>query len=106
MNRGLEIRNNKLKKKAEKRNTIKPEQENICRFVEIQWEIIEKVAGKYIHSGRNYGKGLQLKNRVYLLEGSYKLVNSKGLKITRKYDGIPEWANELLFEKYKNNFQK
>ena len=103
MNKGLEIRNNKRRKNAIKRNTIKPEQENICRFVELQWEVIEMINGKYRHTGRDYGKGLQLKNRVYLTTGHYKLINSKSVKITKKYDDIPDWATEELIEKYHNN---
>ena len=47
------------------------------------------------------GKGLQVKNRVYLLNGHYKLVNSKGVRITRRYDNMPEWANEILLIRYK-----
>lgn len=47
------------------------------------------------------GKGLQVKNRVYLLNGQYKLVNSKGVRITRRYDNMPEWANEILLNRYK-----
>ncbi len=104
MNKGLEIRNNKLKKNMVKRNTIKPDQEKICRFVEIQWEVIERVNGRYRHTGRDYGKGLQIKNRVYLLEGKYKLVNNKGLRITKKYENIPEWATEDLIDRF-NNFK-
>lgn len=103
MNKGIEIRNNKRRKNTIKRNTIKAEQENICRFVELQWEVIEMINGKYHHTGRDYGKGLQLKNRVYLTTGHYKLINSKSVKITKKYDDIPDWATEELIEKYHKN---
>lgn len=104
MNKGLEIRNNKLKKNTAKRNTVKPDQENTCQFVEIQWEVIERINGKFRHTGRNIDKGLQIRNRVYLLKGNYKLVNNKGVKITKKYGNVPEWATEELIEKY-NNFK-
>ena len=95
MNKGLEIRNKKLKKKAELRNTIKPEQTDICRFVELKWEVIEKVNGKYKHTGQARGKGLQVKNRVYLSENHYKMINSKS--------DVPEWASDELIQQYTKN---
>ena len=100
MNKGLQIRNNKLKKKQQKRNTITPEQFDLCRFVELEWKVIERVNGKYKHTGQSKGKGLQIKNRVYLLNGSYKLVNSKSVRIFKIYDNIPEWASENLIKQY------
>ena len=105
MNKGLEIRNAKLRKKQSKRNTIKPTQQGLCRFVELKWQVIERVNGKYINTGRASGKGLQIKNRVYLLDGHYKLINSKSVKITKTYDDIPEWATEELIKRY-NEGQK
>ncbi len=103
MNKGLEIRNKKLKKKAELRNTIKPEQTDICRFVELKWEVIEKVNGKYKHTGQARGKGLQVKNRVYLLDGHFKMVNSKSVHITRIYEDVPKWASDELIQQYTKN---
>lgn len=105
VNKGLEIRNAKLRKNQKKRNTIKPEQQDLCRFVELKWQVIERINGKYKNTGVASGKGLQIKNRVYLLDGHYKLVNSKSVKITRKYGGIPEWATEELIQQY-NEGQK
>lgn len=101
MNKGLEIRNNKLKKNTIKRNKVKGEQENICRFVTIKYQIIERINGKNKHTGNAKVNGLQVKNRVYLTTGSYKLINTKGTKVTQVYDSIPEWATEDLINKYE-----
>lgn len=105
MNKGLEIRNKKLINQTKKRNTIKSDQESICRFVTIHYSIIEKVYGKYKKIGEESINGLQIKNRVYLLKGSYKLINSKSVHITAKYPGIPDWASEELIDRY-NTFNK
>lgn len=51
MNKGMEIRKRKLEKKRDKRNSIKEGQENVCRFVDIKWEVIERINGKYRHTG-------------------------------------------------------
>lgn len=101
MNKGLEIRNKKLRKNTIKRNTVKPEQENTCQFVSISYEIIDRVNGKYKHLGSKQAQGLQVKNRVYLTTGGYKLINSKNAKVKKKFEDIPEWATEELICKYK-----
>lgn len=101
LNKGLQIRNNKLLKKQKKRNTVKPEQVELCRFVEVQWEVIKRVNGKYRRTGRTYGKGLQIKNRVYLTNGHFKMVNNKSFRINKKYKNIPDWATPELINKYK-----
>lgn len=105
MNKGLEIRNNKLKTNTKKRNEVKPEQENICRFVTINYQVIEKVNGKYRRTGSKTESGLQIKNRVYLIDGKYKMVNNKGLRIKKVISNIPEWATDTLIQKY-NEFNK
>ena len=38
---------------------------------------------------------------IEVINGHYKLVNSKGVRITRRYDNMPEWANEILLIRYK-----
>ncbi|WP_455793001.1 hypothetical protein [Clostridium butyricum] len=101
MNKGIAIRNNKLRKNAKKRSVIKPEQENLCRFVTINYQVIERINGKFKRTGNKTENGLQIKNRVYLLNGKYKLVNNKGLRIKRKFETIPEWATDELIQKYK-----
>lgn len=106
MNKGLEIRQKKLEKNRKKRNEKKPNQLGLVRFVALQWEVIERVNGKYRHTGRQTGQGLQVENRVYLLDGHYKMVNSRAVKITKKYAGIPEWATEDLIEKYRHKLEQ
>lgn len=101
MNKGLEIRNKKLQKNLRKRNAVKPEQVDLCRFVEVKWEVVERVNGKYRHTGQAQGKGLQIKNRVYLLDGHYKLLNSKSVHITKVHEEVPPWASEELIQRYK-----
>lgn len=103
MNKGLQIRNNKLKKKAQKRNTIKESQADICRFVTIRYEVIEKVNGKFRRTGNKTVSGLQIKNKVYLLNGHYKMLNSKCVKIMKIWTDIPDWADESLINKFNNN---
>ena len=100
MNKGVEIRDKKLHKNAAKRNVLKPDQENLCQFVTIRYQFIERLNGKYKHSGSETVNGLQIKNRVYLASGSYKLINNKGVKVLKRYEGIPEWASVELIEKY------
>lgn len=101
--KGLEIHDKKLQKKAKKRAEIKPSQLNICRFVTIRYEVIERVNGKYRRTGNQIVNGLQIKNKVYLNNGHYKLINSKSVKIMNTYTSIPEWANEHLLSLYDSH---
>ena len=96
MNKGLAIRNRKLEKNFNKMNTITKEQEEICQYVKIKYDVIKKINGKYRFVGRKDGYGLQVKNRVYLADGTYKMVNSKGNKVTRVFDETPEWATDEM----------
>lgn len=103
--KGLEIRDKKLQKKAKKRAEIKPGQVNICRFVTIRYEVIERVNGKYRRTGNLTVNGLQIKNKVYLNNGHYKQINSKSVKIMNTYTSIPEWAKEHLLALYGNQIK-
>lgn len=100
MNKGIEIRNRKLEKKRRKRSTVNPDQEELCRFVEIRWQKIERINGKYKRTGTEIGKGLQVRNKVYLLDGHYKFVNSDSVKITTIYNEVPDWASDALIKRY------
>lgn len=104
--KGLEIRDKKLKKKAQKRTEIKPGQENVCRFVTIRYEVIERVSGKYKRTGNQVVNGLQIKNKVILPDGHYKMINSKSVKILKIYSQIPEWANDNLKHLYNGHSEK
>ena len=100
MNKGLQIRNKKLLKKAAKRNTITSEQKDLCRFIELKWQTIELVNNKYRCIGEMRGKGLQVKNKVYFSKEKYKFVNNHSVKILKTYSDIPQWASLELIEKY------
>lgn len=91
-----------------KQNTIKPDQENIFRFVTISYQNFERINGKYKRTGSKTANGLQIKNRVYMKDGSYKLINGKGVIIRKTFDGIPEWAADILIDKYNkiSNMEK
>lgn len=99
-NKGLRTRNAKQAKNSRKALIIKENQKGICHFVNVKWQIIKRINGKYRHTGEHKDYGLQVENKVYLADGSYKLVNSKNFKITKVYDDIPEWANSNLIKKY------
>lgn len=61
------------------------------------------MGGKYRKPTRTEkGSGLQIKNKIYMEDGTYKFVNRSTLKVTKQYPDIPEWANEYL----KNLYQK
>lgn len=100
MNKGLAIRNRKLEKNFNKMNTITKEQEDTCQYVKIRYNIIKKINGKYRHIGIKEGYGLQVKNRVYLVDGSYKMVNNRETKVTRVFDDTPEWATDDMKTMY------
>ena len=101
-NKGLQIRQNKLNKQAKKRATVKPNQVGLIGFVEYSERIIERINGKYRHPTKTqHGHGLQVENKIYLPNGKYKLVNRSTLKITKRYQNIPEWADTNLLDKYK-----
>lgn len=102
MNKGLQIRSNKLKKQTQKRNVIKLNQELLCRYVTIKYQVIERVNGNYKHKGETTVNGLQIKNKVYLDDGSYKLINSKNVKIIKEYDDVPNWATNEMRDKQEN----
>lgn len=101
LNKGMQIRKNKLDKKAKKRAEIKPEQKGLVCFVEYSEKIIERVNGKYRRPTSNQcGRGLQIENKILLANERYKMVNRTSLKITKRYDSIPEWATQKQVDIY------
>lgn len=104
LNKGLQIRRNKLNKQARKRAKVKSDQVGLVCFVTFSEKIIEKVNGKYRHPTRTeHGNGLQIGNKIYLSNGRYKMVNRRTLKITKRYQGVPDWANPWLESVYQKN---
>ena len=108
MNKGLQIRNKKLQKKRELRKTIKPYQENICRFIKVKNPKTEKINGKFKFVGFVFLYGLQIENKMYYIkEGKvgYIYLNKKNLKILKKFKEIPSDTPQPLidmFNKYRN----
>ena len=105
MSKELKRIDTKKRNKFIKASKIKEGQEELCRFVTIEYQIIKKVNGKYRRIGSKTENGLQVKNKVYLINGKYKMANSGSLRVTKKYDQIPEWATEELIVKYKQFYK-
>ena len=101
-NKGLEVRSKKLNKQRQKRNTVTEGQKGICQFVQVSWEEIKKVNGKYKATGKKHGQGLQVENKVFLIDGHYKYVNNKNLKIEKVFKDVPSWATDEIIKKYQN----
>lgn len=104
-NPGIEIRNRTRAKKRAKMHTVKPYQLDMCRFVECSYATYEYYNHSNQYAGREDGQGLQIRNRVYLLDGKYKFVNNKSFHLKKAYDAIPEWATQELIDKY-NKFME
>lgn len=97
----------KKKKKLIESSRVQPGQETIVRFVTFREDVIEKINGKYRPRHRvKKGRGLQVKNRIYLANGTYKLVNRTSLRVAKVYSDIPSWANQFLRDKYHQFISK
>lgn len=103
MNKGIEIRNKKRANNNKKMRKVKKGQENICRFVWIEYMIFHKVNGKTRPFKTVGNVGLQIANKVYMNDGKYKFVNNKNLRITKIYEYIPDISNDLLIKKYNEH---
>ena len=101
VNKGIRIRNRKRAKNSKKAQSIKATQIGLCKFVCYKEQVIKRINGKYKRIGEQKGKGLQIENKIFLEDGSYKLLNRKSIKVTMEYEGIPEWANDILVKKYE-----
>lgn len=106
LNKGLEIRRKKLAKQQRQMVKKKNGQVGLVRFVDFQWEAIERIDGKYRAIGKRHDRGLQIENRIYLVDGHYKMVNNRNVKITKKYNGIPDWATTALKDKYASKLEQ
>lgn len=102
MNIGLEIRSKKQSKQQCIRNSIKEDQKDVIRFIEIEYMTFKRVNGKNRADKRVKAKGLQVKNTCYLVNGKRKLLNASKTKILKKYVGIPDWATEELKKRYES----
>jgi len=95
----------KKKKKFEEVDIVKENQEFVCSFVIAKLQKVEKIGKKVRYVGANEIKGLQIENKIYLLDGNSKLVNAKSMKIIKRFKGIPEWSSVELTNKY-NDFKE
>ena len=76
LNKGEQIRRNKLNKQARKRAEVKPEQIGLVCFVEFKERIIERINGKYRRPTRTEcGRGLQVGNKIHLENGQQEVAN-------------------------------
>lgn len=88
---------------------VREGQGNVCCFVDVKIRTFVRVNGKLNMNGIECATGLQIKNRIYLEDGRYQMVNSPHLKIVKKYAGIPEDASIQLakrYEEYKKDEKK
>ena len=105
MNKGLEIRAKKLKKKATKRNTIKETQIDVCRFIDFKNPKTERVNGKYRFVGFQTLSGLQVENKLYYVENNrekFVFTNKPQAKVLLIYSET-EISNfpPMLLERYE-----
>lgn len=100
VNRGMHIWLTKKDRKRKKRYTVTKSQVNKVQFVEIKYMTFKRINGKNRADKLAFGKGLQVENKVYLINGKMKWFNSSKTRITKKYKEVPEWANDYLLKCY------
>ena len=76
--------------------------ENIIRFVKVQFTETNRFHGYFVSSAKCETFGLQVNDKIYLVDGRYKCSSGKQLKIVEEYPPYPEWVTEELREKYDN----
>ena len=96
----------KKKKKFEEVDIVKENQECVCSFVIAKLQKVEKIGKKVRYVGAKEIKGLQIENKIYLLDGNSKLVNAKSMKIIKRFKGVPDWSTIELTNKYKDFKEK
>lgn len=105
-NKGVQIWQNKIEKNKKKAKNIAEKQQGIICFIDFKCHEFGRISGKWSHLGVLYNQGLQINNRVYFEDGAYKLVSGRDAKVIKKYNVIPDWANEFLIDKYNNAMGK
>lgn len=103
-NKGLEIRNKKLAKKAAKRNTVKDNQTGVCRFIIFSNPVIDKPDKHFVFKEYKELQGLQIENMLYYNDefGNIKhvFINKAHSRIINALDTVPDWATPDLVKKY------
>ncbi len=102
LNKDLEIRAKKHEKQARKRYTIKENQEDLIRIVNVDYPVFKKENGKIRFDKMAKGQGVQIENKVYFLD-NFIFINKKRVKLKRVTD-LTKVSDEILklFEKKRN----
>ena len=69
----------------------------------IRYKVIERVNGKYKRTGNKTVNGLQIKDKVFFIDGHYRIIDNKYIKVIKTWKGIPEWTTDDLISKYNSN---
>ncbi len=75
-------------------------EKDICRFVCVQFRNKACYNGHIVSKEKEESLGLQINDKIYLVDGRYKRSTTKGLKIIAEYRAYPEWCTPELKEKY------
>ena len=103
VNKGLAIRNKKLNKKIEKRNTITKDQEYLCKFVKVKNPKTGYKNHKRTFEGVEIIYGLQVQKKVFYTKNGelhYIARNKKGCIVLKSYKPLPDWASPELISLY------
>lgn len=104
MNRGLQIRAKKLSKKTQKRNTIKPNQVGVCRFIDFKNPETGMKNGKLDFLGFHNVFGLQVEHKLYYIEDGkehWLYINKKRASILTVYsENEIENFDPILLKRY------
>ena len=106
LNKGLEIRARKHEKQRIKRHTIKENQQDLIRIVNVTYPVFKRENGKTRFDRMDRGQGVQIENKVYFSD-TFIFVNKKGVKV-KKVTDFTKVSNEVLklFEEKKLKFDK
>lgn len=77
------------------------EEKDICRYVRIRYTDTSCYNGRMVSKGKEEALGLQVNDKIYLTDGRYKRVSTKGLKIIEVFSEIPEWSTCELRQRYE-----
>ena len=74
--------------------------DKICRFIKVRYSEIGQFGERFVQTKKAETFGLQIDNKIYLLDGHYKNADGKRIKILEEYPPYPAWATPELIEKY------
>lgn len=94
LNKGLEIREKKYKKQAEKRYTIKENQKDLIRIVNVTYPTFKREKGKDKFDKMVSGRGVQVENKVYFSK-NFIYINKKRTKL-RPVEDLTKMSEEII----------